>query len=75
MNNYTPLQLTPMIGRLVMHQHMAGDDVYGPVRVIAIHSGSDAVVLSGDELTGRCYSVPTSVTLFQLVSPTTEPQP
>lgn len=67
MQSYAPSQLTPLIGKSVMHQHMASNDVYGPVQVIAIHSGSDAVILSGDAFTGRCYSVLASVTLFQKV--------
>jgi hypothetical protein len=75
MINRTPSQLAALIGRSVMHQHMASDDVCGPVTVIDVHLGSDSVVVSGDVNTGRCYSLPASVTLFHPASATPEPQP
>lgn len=75
MRNYAPSELAPLVGRSVMHQHMASDDVCGPVHVIAVHVGSDAIIVSGDQHTGQCYSLPASVTLFQLASPSVEMEP
>jgi hypothetical protein len=66
MQKYTPYQLTSLIGKSIIHRHIASDTVYGPVRVIAVHAGSDTLVVSGDPHTGRCYSLLIPVTLIQL---------
>lgn len=67
MKLYSASQASSLIGKPISYQHMASDRSYGPVQVIAVHAGSDQLIVSGDVFTGRTISLPLCVTMLESV--------
>jgi hypothetical protein len=59
--------MRPSEGDIVNYRHMTSADVYGPVRVVVVHAGSNQVVVTNDTCMGRTFSLMRDVTVFERV--------
>lgn len=60
--------MRPCVGDNVNYRHVASDNVYGPVRVVAIHDGSNQLIVTNDPFIGRTFSLMLDVTIVERAS-------
>lgn len=67
MKLYSASQASSFIGKSINYQHMASDSICGPARVVAVHAGSDQIIVSSDSYTGRTIGLLLCVTMLEPV--------
>lgn len=65
MKLYSASQVTSFIGKQINYKHMSADCIYGSVSVIAVHAGSDQLIVSPDLFTGRTINLLLCVTMLE----------